>query len=268
MPPDPPDEPSTDPVEPDIESSLALSRAAAARLGQIEWQLETEPGLEFEPAPNPAAPSPAATPVPDLPAPDAPVPSRPTAEPARPRLSFFPSRTAESEAPPPPDRILEALLFVGGPPLTPDAVAVAVRGLTSDQVREAVDRLNKAYRVQNRPYTIQPRDGGYVLVVKPAYRGVKEKLFGGPREARLGQPALDVLSLVAYRQPITKADVDALRGADSATVLRQLVRLGLIAVARRGEAGAREICYGTTSRFLDLFNLSGLDDLPRLVDAK
>jgi segregation and condensation protein B len=147
-------------------------------------------------------------------------------------------------------------------------VAAAVRGFTPDQLREAVDRLNKTYRVQNRPYSVQPRDGGYVLAVKPAYRGVKERLHGGPREARLSQPALDVLSLVAYRQPLGKADVDALRGADSGGVLRQLVRLGLVAVARRAEADGAGACYGTTPRFLELFGLASLDDLPRLGEAQ
>jgi segregation and condensation protein B len=173
-----------------------------------------------------------------------------------------------SDPPPPPDRIVEALLFIGGPPLTPGAVAAAVRGFTPDQLREAIDRLNKAYRAQNRPYSIQPRDAGYVLAVKPAFRGVREKLFGGPREARLTQPALDVLSLVAYRQPITKADVDALRGADSGAILRQLMRLGLVAVARRGEADDRQVCYGTAPRFLELFGLSSLDELPRLSETE
>jgi segregation and condensation protein B len=204
-----------------------------------EWQLEAEPELVSEPdAPPVAAPVVAA------------------------RRSAPP----EPEAPPPPDRILEALLFVGGPPLTPDAVAASVRGVTVDRLRETVDRLNKTYRAQNRPYSIQPQGGGYVLAVKPAFRGVREKLFGGPREARLSQPALDVLSLVAYRQPICKVDVDALRGADCGPVLRQLVRLGLAAVTRRGEADQREVCYGTTPRFLDLFGLTSLDDLPRLAD--
>jgi segregation and condensation protein B len=160
------------------------------------------------------------------------------------------------------------MLFVGGPPLTPGAAAAAVRGLTAEQFREAVDRLNKAYRGQNRPYSVQPLNGGYVLALRPGFRGVREKLFGGPREARLSQPALDVLSLVAYRQPVTKADVDALRGADSGAVLRQLVRLGLVAVARRGEADDRQVCYGTTPRFLELFGLSSLDELPRLDDGR
>jgi segregation and condensation protein B len=205
-----------------------------------DWQLEAEPELLPEPdAPPVAAPS---------------VATRITA-------------TPEPEAPPPADRILEALLFVGGPPLTPDAAAAAIRGFTAERLREAVDRLNKTYRTQNRPYSIQPQGGGFVLAVKPAYRGVREKLFGGPREARLSQPALDVLSLIAYRQPVTKADVDALRGADCGAILRQLVRLGLTAIARRGDLDNREVCYGTTPRFLDLFGLTSLDDLPRLADA-
>ena len=86
--------------------------------------------------------------------------------------------------------------------------------------------------------------------------------------ARLTQPALDVLALVAYRQPVPKADLDAVRGHDSGAVLRQLVRLGLVAVARRGETDRREIGYGTTPRFLTLFGLASLDDLPRLGDAE
>lgn len=217
-----------------------LGRAAAARLGSADWQLEAEP---------PATP-------PDDPAPAPPPTAAPTAR-----------APAPADAPPPPDRILEALLFVGGPPLAPEAVAGVIRGFTPDRVRDAIERLNKTYRAQNRPYTVQPQGGGYVLAVRPAFRDVKEKLYGGPREARLGQPALDVLSLVAYRQPVTKADVDALRGADSAGPLRQLVRLGLVAVTTRGEAGGRAVGYGTTPRFLDLFGLASLDDLPRLADG-
>jgi segregation and condensation protein B len=234
------------PTPPDP-TPLDLGRAAAAHLGG-EWQLEAEP--------DPAGREASAEREPP------PVGREASAEREPPR----PRSPRSSDPPPPPDRIVEALLFVGGSPLTPEAIASAVRGFTPEQAREAIDRLNKAYRNQNRPYSVQPRDGGYVLALKPSFRGVREKLFGGPREARLTQPALDVLSLVAYRQPVTKADIDALRGADSGAVLRQLVRLGLVAVARRGEADDRHVCYGTTPRFLALFGLSSLDELPRLAD--
>ncbi len=111
---------------------------------------------------------------------------------------------------------------------------------------------------------MQPTDDGYVLALKPAFRGVKERLTGGPREARLSGPAVEVLSLIAYRQPLAKGDVDALRGADSGGVIRQLVRLGLIAVAARGSADEPAVRYATTGRFLSLFGLGSLDDLPRL----
>ena len=105
-----------------------------------------------------------------------------------------------------------------------------------------------------------------VLTVRPAYKNLRERLFGGPREARLSQPALDVLSVVAYRQPVGKAEVDAIRGTDSGATLRQLVRLGLVAVQHRADSAGREVRYGTTPRFLQLFGLDSLDELPRLGD--
>ena len=79
--------------------------------------------------------------------------------------------------------------------------------------------------------------------------------------------ALDALALVAYRQPVTRQEVDSLRGADSLALLRGLVRLGLIAV-QRGEAAQKEVCYGTTARFLRLVGLRSLDDLPRTQDLQ
>lgn len=171
------------------------------------------------------------------------------------------------EAPPPVDKIAEAMLFAGGPPLTAEKFASAIRA-TGDVLHRIVAELNKIYRNQNRPYSIQPREGGYVLAVKPMYRGMREKLFGGPREARLSQQALDVLSVVAYRQPIDKDEIDTIRGTDSGGVIRQLVRLGLLAVARRGDADQPDVKYGTTNRFLEIFGLGSLDDLPRLGEAQ
>lgn len=165
------------------------------------------------------------------------------------------------------EKIAEAMLFAGGPPLTAEKFAVALR-VPTDTLHQAVADLNKKYRSQNRPYSVQPREAGYVLAVKPAYRGLREKLYGGPRETRLSQPALDVLSVVAYRQPVDKAEIDTVRGADSGAVLRQLVRLGLLAVAARGDADHPDVRYGTTNRFLDVFSLTSLDDLPRLGDAQ
>lgn len=232
---------------PDDPSPLELAQAAAADLGGADWQLDAEPEPVPEPEPEPAAPEPAAT--------------------ALAPQSFFRPPPAE-DTPPGVTPIVEAMLFTGGPPLTADRAMTAVRGLTPDAFREAVDALAKKYRNQRRPYAVRPRGDGFVLAARPEFRAVKDRLHGGPREARLSPPALDVLSLVAYRQPVPKADVDALRGADSGPHLRQLVRLGLIAAGRGGaRPDGRAAGYATTPRFLDLFGLTSLDDLPRLADG-
>lgn len=169
-----------------------------------------------------------------------------------------------SETPPSPEQLIEAMIFVGGHPLSAVAACSAIRGLSPEAFHEAIENLAYRYRQQARPYTILPREGGFVLTLLPSYRALREKLFGGPREARLGQPALDVLAIVAYRQSVTKAEIDGVRGLDSASILRQLVRLGLVAVQHRAEAGTKTVRYGTTPRFLQVFGLSSLEELPRL----
>jgi len=214
-----------------------------------EWQLDAEPLLEPEPL--------LANPEPE------PTPAVPSSTPQ----SAIRIPQSDDDTPPSPEQIIEAMLFVGGHPLTADAVCAAVRGMTRESFTAAIDSLTKRYRQQRRPYAILPRDDGFVLAITPTYRRLRERLFGGPREARLSQPALDVLSVVAYRQPIGKVEVDTIRGTDSGSILRQLVRLGLVAVQHRAEAGIREVRYGTTPRFLTVFSLGSLDELPRLGDT-
>jgi segregation and condensation protein B len=173
----------------------------------------------------------------------------------------------EATAPPPLPRIVEALLFVGGAPLSATRACEAVRGLTPERLAEIVDDLNRDYRQQGRPYRIQASGVGYELALLPRFRSIRTRLFGSPREARLSPAALDVLALVAYRQPATRQEIEALRGADCGSPLRLLVRLGLVAVQRR-DASSNEVCYSTTARFLCLFQLHSLDDLPRTQDLQ
>ena len=149
--------------------------------------------------------------------------------------------------------------------MTAEQATDVIRGLTPDQFRECIDTLNRLYRVQNRPYAIAHGSTGYVLRVARKYAAIRERLYGGPREARLNQPALDVLALVAYRQPAAKADIDGARGADSAGILRQLARLGLVT----GEPGGDgTVLFRTTARFLDVFRLRDLNDLPELGEPR
>jgi segregation and condensation protein B len=178
-----------------------------------------------------------------------------------------PEHSEASEAPPPLPRLIEALLFVGGPPLTAVRAAEVVRGLTADSFDQVIAALNRDYRAQGRPYRVRPRDQGYELVLRPRFRTVLERLHGSTKEARLSPPALDTLALVAYRQPLTPQEVESLRGGESAGLLRQLVRLGLVAVRRQSEE-PKAVVYVTTSRFLQLFGLRSLDDLPRTQDLQ
>jgi segregation and condensation protein B len=170
--------------------------------------------------------------------------------------------------PPSPQRIIEALLFVGAEPLTPARAKEIIRGLTEEQFHQILQHLNQDYKQQGRPYAIVLEGPGYILSLKPRFRGVAEKLYGAVREARLSNAAVDVLALIAYRQPATKQEIDSLRGAESGSLLRQLVRRGLATVVRRADAHQREVSYGTTDRFLELFGLSSLEDLPRTQDLQ
>ncbi len=169
--------------------------------------------------------------------------------------------------PPPLARIIEALLFAGDQPLTPASAAVAVRGLSSEQFRAAIDELSRQYRRQGRPYAIQSRPEGFTLALKAGFANVRQRLTAGPREAKLTVPMLDVLAVVAYKQPVTRNEIDALRGADSVAILRQLVRLNLVAV-QDAVPGTTEPAYNTTPRFLELFGLRTLDDLPQTADLQ
>jgi segregation and condensation protein B len=177
-----------------------------------------------------------------------------------------PEAGADPAVPPPPVRIVEALLFAGGQPLTAARAGAVVRGLTPELFQEVIDELSRAYRRQDRPYTIQATEQGHVLALRPRYQALAERLSGGPREARLSKAAVEVLSLIAYRQPVTRAAIDSQRGSDSGALVRQLVRLGLVVVLP-GEGG-RESAYGTTARFLELFGLRSLDDLPQTLDLQ
>jgi segregation and condensation protein B len=167
---------------------------------------------------------------------------------------------------PEPAALLEALLFAGGPPLSAAAVGTVLQLNPADVVAIA-DGLNAKYRQQRRPYAVRHDSGGFTLHIHAQYAGLSAKLAGGPKEARLTAAATDTLALIAYRQPMTRSEIDAARGADSAGPLRQLVRLGLVATVRRAEPGS-EPAYGTTPRFLEVFGLTTPDDLPRVGEAR
>ena len=162
-----------------------------------------------------------------------------------------------------PRQVVEALLFVGGAVLTSRKLAELLgEGFSTEQVEEIVDGLNADYDAEGRPYSIHWGEGGYRFQLRPEFEKVRNRVFGvGPREVKLSQEALEVLALVAYRQPLTSADLEATQRKNAGSILRQLIRRELVEL-RRSEAAPDEPTYHTTSRFLELFGLTSLDDLP------
>ena len=164
-----------------------------------------------------------------------------------------------------PRSILEAILFVGHPsnePLSSERIAGLMRGVRPGEIDELVQELNAGYDRDGCPYRIELTGAGYQMVLRPEFASLRDAFYGRIREARLSQAAVDVLAIIAYRQPIGQAEIDQLRGKPSGGVLSQLVRRDLIRLERSPEKRGRAT-YSTTDRFLDLFDLDELSDLPR-----
>ncbi len=164
-----------------------------------------------------------------------------------------------------PETILEAMLFVGdreNRPLTATKAAELMRNVEPEEIDELVARLNSRYAEAGRPYRIIPEKGGYRLGLTADSDTIRTKFHGRIKEARLSQQAIDILALVAYRQPITTEEVQMIRKQPSGTILTQLVRRGLLGIERNTEAKRPVLYYRTTARFLELFGLDSLDDLP------
>ena len=164
-----------------------------------------------------------------------------------------------------PQSILEALLFVGHPenkPLTVDAACELIRGVDADEITEIVAELNRSYEEEGNPYFIEQNASGMQMRLRGKYQRIRERFYGKQREARLSQAAVETLALVAYNQPMTSAQVHKQRGKPSGAILSQLVRRQLLSVERPKEK-PRTPRYATTERFLDLFGLDHLEELPR-----
>jgi segregation and condensation protein B len=186
----------------------------------------------------------------------------PAQEPS-PESPASPPSLAGSRADVQPWQILEAVLFVGGTPLTAKKLCAVLRGdFEVAFVEAAIESLNQQYAREQRPYEIRLGEGGYRLDLRPEYERIRDKVYGaGPKEVRQSQYALEVLALVAYRQPIGREEIERLGKANAGPVLRQLLRRELIAVTREASR-PKEVRYQTTGRFLSLFGLGNLDELP------
>jgi segregation and condensation protein B len=162
--------------------------------------------------------------------------------------------------------IVEAILFASDEPVSADRLASAAgEDVTVGMVTKAVDELVADYDAAGRAFTIEQIAGGYQLFTRPEYNRFLKFLVREKQQARLTQAALETLAIIAYKQPIIRAEVEDIRGVSCGDMIRALMEKGLVRVAGRSEALGQPILYGTTKKFLQVFGLSSVKDLP---DAK
>lgn len=163
-------------------------------------------------------------------------------------------------------QIVEALLFASDAPLSAGDIALIDERLDEDTVEAVVQQLREEYESQERAFTIYDIAGGYQLLTRPEFAPYLERFDTVPQQTRLSAPALEVLAVIAYRQPIGRNEIEEIRGVGSAGVLKTLQDRSLIDVVARSEGLGRPLLYGTTPKFLEHFGFRSLDDLPRPED--
>jgi len=162
-----------------------------------------------------------------------------------------------------PTQIVEALLFASDAPLTAADIAAADDSLDEGTVEAAIHELRQSYEREGRAFQIYELAGGFQILTRPEFAPYLERFDTVVHTARLSPAALEVLAIIAYRQPIGRAEIEEIRGVGSAGVLRTLQERELITPVGRGDGLGRPVLYGTTTRFLEHFGFRSLEDLPR-----
>ena len=177
--------------------------------------------------------------------------------------------------------VVEALLFSAQKPLSIRELAGAIKDAGAEdlwpnefanvkeaEIAAAIEQLKIEYIQEQRAFQITEKAEGWQLATDPAFAPWVRQLFPAPKPARLTAPALETLSIIAYRQPITRADVEAVRGVNIDGVLQTLMERGLVKIAGRAEIPGRPLLYETTQFFLDHFGLRTLDELPNAEELR
>jgi len=180
------------------------------------------------------------------------------------------------------ERVIEALLFSAQKPLSIRELTEAIKGAGAEdelspnefahvretEVAAALEQLKIEYIEQERAFQINEKADGWQLVTDQKFAQWVRQLFPAPKPTRLSAPALETLAIIAYRQPITRADVEAVRGVNIDGVLQTLMERGLVKIAGRAEIPGRPLLYETTQFFLDHFGLRNLDELPNVEELR
>ena len=179
-------------------------------------------------------------------------------------------------------RVIEALLFAAQKPLSAKEVSETLRssGAEDDfspnefanvkpaEVAAAIEQLKVEYIQNEHGFQLVEKAEGWQLASDPKYAPWVRGLFPAPKPSRLSSPALETLAIIAYRQPITRADVEAVRGVTIDGVLQTLMERGLVKISGRAEIPGRPLLYETTEFFLDHFGLRNLDELPNVEELR
>ena len=172
------------------------------------------------------------------------------------------------------DQALETALLTADRPMPPgklaqalDEAGVPAQSATAAAVKSAVERLNESYSGSGRAFRIENVAGGFRLMTLPEFVNVVVAVRGLRESQRLSRAGVETLAIVAYRQPITRSEIESIRGSASGEVLRTLLEKRLVAIVGRAEELGRPMLYGTSRRFLEVFGLSSLRDLPPISEA-
>jgi len=165
------------------------------------------------------------------------------------------------------ESVIEAVLFASDESLTPARLAGIVETGVK-QVREHIECLNEKYRSQNCAFRIERIAGGYQMLTLSPYNHWLKKLLRARADGKLSPAALETLAIVAYKQPVIRADIEVIRGVAVGEVLRGLMYKGLVKIVGRAEVLGRPMLYGTTKKFLEVFGLNSLKDLPKAEELK
>lgn len=161
-------------------------------------------------------------------------------------------------------KIIETLLFITDEPLSSSRIAKICEVDDEKMITEIIEELKHTYDIEGRALSITKVAGGWQMTTRPQYSPWVKKLYSTRLVTRLSNAALEVLGIIAYRQPITKAEIEAIRGVDSSGPIETLIERKLITSIGRKETIGRPIMYGTTDEFLKHFGLNSLQDLPNI----
>ena len=166
------------------------------------------------------------------------------------------------------ESVVEAILFASDEPLSAERLVHIVEAGGVRQIRNCIESLNKKYTAGNFAFRIEQIAGGYQMMTLSQYNHWLKRLLRARTDTKLSQAALETLAIIAYKQPVMRADIEAIRGVAAGEVIRGLIYKGLVKIVGRAEVLGRPMLYGTTKKFLEIFGLNTLKDLPKIEELK